>query len=362
MKRHLFSLLFLCVSVFCFARGKQEVIVSENFSPEVRNVVVTIQNKSEADFQTLVMARKETLSDKWELTDRRTFSVRAGESKSVVLDNQGLYKLELYDAKGHKFSKKNTFSQVITDKNGNILSEGEFQQFTQPWQKLVFTEEDFEPQGVIDILEVFFGIYGNEETDEPPEKTCSAIIVNNTGEQIDYISVVQDGIARSSNLAVGKGQCGVLDIRQSESADISLISHNQRVYTKENVFFDAENLTIIFTAADREADVEKTAGFISSALSSISSALSITTQAFASVFSKADDDSEFEVVESGKGNAGVQSGTGTILSGAGNAGKQGAGVSSLSAGPETDLYPETEPDNGAEETKKSFWSWLPWVD
>ncbi|MBQ0167032.1 MAG: hypothetical protein KBT02_08000 [Treponema sp.] len=346
MKRQLICLLLCMEAALCFARGKQEVIVSENYSSEIKNVVVTIVNKTEADFQTLSLTRKEILSDKWELADRRTFILRSGESKSVVLDNQGLYKLELYDSRGHKFSKKNTYSQIITDDFGNVLAEGEFQQFTQSWQKLVFTEEDFEPQSSIDIVEVFFGMYGNEKHDEPPAKSCSAIIVNNTGEQIDYISVVQDGVTRSSDLAIGKGQYGVLDIKQSESADISLISHGQRVFTKQNLVFDAENLMLIFTASDREVDVTKAAQFVSSALGSISTALSATTQVFASAFEKARNEEEFEAVTQ---NA----------------------AEPATATPSSDGEVE-QPDAGNEtvetgrKTEKSFWSryfsWLPWVD
>lgn len=343
MKRRLLCLLLISTAVFCFARGKQEVIVSENFSSEVKNVVVTIANKTEADFQTLVITRKEMLSDKWELTDRRTFPVRSGESKSVVLDNQGLYKLELYDAKGHKFSKKNTFSQVIKDKDGTILSEGEFQQFTQPWQKLAFTEQDFEPQAVIDIWEVFFGLYGNEKHEDPPSKTCSVVIVNNTGEQIEYLSVIQSGGTRSSNLAIGKGQSGVLDVKRSETADISLISRGQRVFTKTGLSFDSENLTVIFTQDDKEADSDKAASFVSSALGSITNALSITTQAFASVLGKNDEDSEFE--------AAVPEMEATSADSSGSAEKPAAGKTGTE---------EAADEGGA--PQKSFWSWLPWVD
>lgn len=366
MKKGLLCLLLLAGTVLCFARGRQEVIVSENYSSEARNVVVTISNKTEADFQTLVLTRKEYLSDKIELTDRRTFSVRSGEAKSVVLDNQGLYKLELYDAKGHKFSKKNTFSQVITDKNGNVISEGEYQQFTQPWQKLVFTEQDFEPQAVLDIVEVFFGMYGNEKHLDKPDKNCSVIMVNNTGEQIDYISVVLNSTTtRTANLSIGKRQCGVLDIKQSEVADISLISHNQRVYTKADLSFDAENLTVIFTSADKEVDTDKAARFVSSALSSITSALSITTQAFESVFGKADESSEF--VADDASDTQIAGGTGrgdqvtvTTLRKAQSAGSEDAGSDASDGAGEAGATGADTAD--VSETKKSFWSWLPWVD
>ena len=355
MKRRMLCLFFLLFGMCCFARGKQEVIVSENYSSESKNVVVTIVNKTEADFQTLMLTRKEALSDKWELSDRRTFSVRSGESKSVVLDNQGLYKLELFDGKGHKFSKKNTFSQVIKDSFGNVISEGEYQQFSQSWQKLVFTEEDFEPQAAFDIVEVFFGIYGNEKHEDKPEKSCSVMLVNNTGEQIEYISVVLNSTTtRTTNLSIGKGQCGVLDIRQSETADISLISRGQHVYTKPNLVFDGENLTVIFTASDRESDAEKSESFITSALGSISNALSITTQAFASVLGKPDSGSEFEVADTQDENAVTE----VLPSGDSVHGKQSAGVTDI----QDDSAADSSGAGGARETKKSFWSWLPWVD
>ncbi len=354
MKRRLCCLLFLFIGMCCFARGKQEVIVSENYSSESKNVVVTIVNKTEADFQTLMLTRKEALSDKWELSDRRTFSVRSGESKSVVLDNQGLYKLELFDGKGHKFSKKNTFSQVITDSFGNVISEGEYQQFSQSWQKLVFTEEDFEPQAVLDIVEVFFGIYGNEKHEDAPAKSCSVMIVNNTGEQIDYISVDRGGSVRTSDLAIGKNQCGVLDIRQSDTADISLISHGQRVYTKAGLVFDSENLTVIFTSADREADGEKAQSFVTSALGSITNALSITTQAFTSALDKAGDNNEFEAVDAAPEDSATQS----LASGNDVPGGQSAGDAVTADG----VPAEGAGTGGARGTKKSFWSWLPWID
>lgn len=348
MKRCLLCLLLIFSAALCFARGKQDIIVSENYSSEIKNVVVTISNKTEADFQTLVMTRKEVLSEKWELTDRRTFTVRSGESKSVVLDNQGLYKLELYDAKGHKFSKKNTYSQIIKDKNGNIISEGEYQQFTQPWQKLVFTEQDFEPQAALDVVEVFFGIYGNEKHEQAPEKTCSVIIVNDSGEQIEYLSVVQDGNARASNLAIGKGQCGVLDIKQSDVADISLITRSQHVYTKTGLVFDEENLTVIFTPTDRVVDAEKAAGFVSTALGSITNALSITTQAFSSVIDRITGSDEFEPADASAEleEPAETADAGTTAAGDGTPSTSGA-----------DLQPAAE-----ETSKKSFWSWLPWVD
>lgn len=362
MKKSIVCLLFLTGVALCFARGKQEIIVSENYSSECRNVVVTISNKTEADFQTLVITRKEYLSDKFELTDRRTFSVRSGEAKSVVLDNQGLYKLELFDAKGHKFSKKNAFTQVIKNKQGTIISEGEYQQFTQPWQKLVFTEQDFEPQAVLDIVEVFFGMYGNEKHLDEPDKNCSVIMVNNTGEQIDYISVVLNSTTtRTANLAIGKGQCGVLDIKQSETADISLISHSQHVYTKAGLSFNSENLTVIFTSSDRENDGDKAARFVSSALSSISSVLSITTETFASVLGKTDESSEFVADDaserqiaggtaSNRGNADIAADT--VPGKADEAGSAGAGEADAAGAGSAEQA----------ETKKSFWSWLPWVD
>lgn len=356
MKRCQLCLLLIFSAALCFARGKQDIIVSENYSAEMKNVVVSISNKTEADFQTIVITRKEALSDKSELTERRTFSVRSGESKSVVLDNQGLYKLELFDAKGHKFSKKNTYSQVIKDRKGNIISEGEFQQFTQPWQKLVFTEQDFEPQAVLDIIEVFFGLYGNEKHEQAPAKICSVIIVNDSGEQIEYISVVQNGKARSSNLSLDKGQCGVLDVKQSDTADISLITKGQHVYTKTGLVFDEENLTVIFTTADREVDTEKAANFVTSVLSSITNALSITTQTFSSTLANTNGNDEFVAADQEQAAGAEGSGAGSASAGAGKS--EGSGSATQAAGGSQTPQPVSE----GEAPKKSFWSWLPWVD
>lgn len=338
MKRYL-MLLFLSGAVFSFAGGRQETIVTENFSSESRNVVITIVNSTEADFQTLVLTRKDDVTDKVEQTSRRTFSLRSGEAKSVVLDNQGMYKIELYDAKGHKYSKSNVRSQKITDKQGNVISEGEYQQFPQSWQKLVFTDQDFDPLSALDIVEVFFGLYGNEIHEEAPSKTCAVMIVNNTGESVEYISVVQEGTLRTSNLELAKGQSGVLDIQRSETADISLISRSQHVFSKAELVFDAENLTIVFTASDRENDREKASRFVSTAMSNISSALSVTAHAFSSLFSQKDETMEFEPV----GSSAAESKAFTV-----------------SAGYEADEVSPVEQEGQTEE--KSWWSFLPWVD
>lgn len=340
MKKSLICLLFSVVAALCFARGKQEVIVSESLPSDSRDVVVTIVNDTEADFSTLAISTKDVLADKSSAPVRLMFSVRSGGSKSIALENDVLYKLEFYDSKGHKFSKK------------TVLSDDGFQLFTQPWQKLIITEQDFEPQSAIDVFEVFFGMYGNETHEEALEKQSSVIIVNKTGEPVEYLSIVQDGISRTSNLAMGKGQSGVFDIKRNTVSDISLITRSQHVYTKAGLVFDSENVTVIFTSSDREIDAEKAASFVSSALGSITDALSMTTQAFASVFGRQDDDSEFEAVD-GDSAADLA---------------DGASPADTDETADSARMSDTAPaaDSGNETEEKSFWSrhfsWLPWID
>ena len=332
MKKCLLCLLFLAGTALCFARGKQEVIVSEYLPSESRDVVVTIVNETEADFSTLAISTMDVLSEKSSTPVRLMFSVRSGESKSIALENDTLYKLEFYDSKGHKFRKR------------NVMSDEGFQLFTQPWQKLIINEQDFEPQSAVDVFEVFFGMYGNETHEDALEKTCSVIVVNKTGEPVEYMSIVQNGAVHTSNLAMGREQSGVFDIKRSDAADISLITRSQHVYTKAGLVFDSDNVTVIFTSQDRESDSEKASNFVSSALGSITDALSMTTQAFISVFGGKDADSEFEVVEEKPSFSDAPAVTGDVT------------------------LPE-EPaaaDNGNETEEKSFWSryfsWLPWVE
>ena len=110
------------------------------------------------------------------------------------------YKIELFDGQGHKYSKKNAFSSGTSKKEAKAnkkeskkpeteqkLQGGEYQVFTESWQKIIFTDSDFESQGKTDTVKKFFGINGNSKNKKDITQTCAVIVINSTGKDIENL-------------------------------------------------------------------------------------------------------------------------------------------------------------------------------
>ena len=234
------------------------VMIGFNTICYAKSVSVTIINNTEATIE------KIKITDKKDSIEEISSSLGFGEGKSFDLDSENSYKIELFDGQGHKYSKKNAFSSGTSKKEAKAnkkeskkpeteqkLQGGEYQVFTESWQKIIFTDSDFESQGKTDAVKKFFGINGKSKNKKDITQTCAVIVTNSTGKNIDSYCIKQGDVSKGEgSLKFKKGETKTIDIQRNLETSIIFKSGDYE-YLSENLKFTTENTRLEITDENR---------------------------------------------------------------------------------------------------------------